>query len=99
MQEKAKQAARDSMTDLTASQEEKLKQNTEQFEQSFIFVDYNSEAKTLEEIQRELGGRMKDGELNAYLIVPENYNEENARFRFFSRKSGDFIVNSHWKMR
>ena len=94
MQEKAKQAARDSMTNLTASQEEKLKQNTEQFEQSFIFVDYNSEAKTLEEIQRELGGRIAGGELHAYLIVPENYNEESAKFRFFSRKSGDFIVNS-----
>ncbi len=94
MQERAKQAAKDSMTDLTASQEEKLKQNTEQFEQSFVFVDYNPEAKALEEIQRELGGRMKDGELDAYLIIPENYNEENAKFRFFSRKSGDFIVNS-----
>jgi ABC-2 type transport system permease protein len=94
MREKAKQAARESKMDLTASQEEKLKQDTSQFEQSFIFVDYNPEAKTLEEIQRELGGRMKDGELDAYLIVPENYNEENARFRFFSRKSGDFIVNS-----
>ncbi len=94
MQEKAKQAARDSMTDLTASQEEKLKQNTEQFEQSFVFVDYNGEAKTIEQIQRELGGRIKDGELDAYLIIPENYNDENAKFRFFSRKSGDFIVNS-----
>src|SRR5688500_16004372 len=87
MQEKAKQAARDSMTDLSASQQEKLKQNTEQFEQSFVFVDYNAEAKTLEQIQRELGGRMASGELDAYLIVPENLTEENAKFRFFSRKA------------
>ena len=94
MQAKAKQAAQDSKMDLTASQEEKLKQNTEQFEQSFVFVDYNAEDKTLEQIQRELGGRMAGGELDAYLIVPENLTEENAKFRFFSRKASDFIINS-----
>ena len=94
MQEKAKQAARDSMTDLTASQQEKLRQNTEQFEQSFVFVDYNTETKTVEQIQRELGDRIAAGELDAYLIVPENLTEENARFRFYSRKASDFIINS-----
>lgn len=94
MRERAEQAARESKMDLSASQQEKLKQDTSQFEQSFVFVDYNPEAKPLEEIQRELGIKMKDGELDAYLIIPENYNEENAKFRFFSRKSGDFIINS-----
>ena len=32
--------------------------------------------------------------LDAYLIVPENYGDENADYKFFSRKSGDFISNS-----
>jgi ABC-2 type transport system permease protein len=94
MRERAEQAARESMTNLSVQQDEKLKRDLRQFEQSFVFVDYNAEMKTAEQIQRELAGRISAGELDAYLMIPENLDEENAKFRFYSRKAGDFIVNS-----
>ncbi|HSK72368.1 MAG TPA: ABC transporter permease [Pyrinomonadaceae bacterium] len=94
IQAKAKQAARDSMNDLTASQEEKLQRNAEQFGQSFAFVNYDAAGKPLEQIRGELNGRIREGNLDAYLIIPENFADENARYEFFSRKSGDFIANT-----
>ncbi len=94
MRERAQQAARESMTNLSVQQDEKMKRDLQQFEQSFVFVDYNAETKTAEQIQRELAGRISAGELDAYLLIPENISDENAGFRFFSRKSGDFIVNA-----
>jgi hypothetical protein len=57
------------------------------------------ETKSAEEIRAELAERISAGELDAYLIVPENYADENARYEFFSRKSGDFIVNETLKER
>lgn len=57
MREKAKKAAKEQFTDISASQEEKLKRNTEQFEQSVIFVDYQAKGKSNEQIRRELGER------------------------------------------
>lgn len=94
MREKAEQAAKEQIQNLTASQEEKMKRDMKQFEDSFDFVDYNGEGKSVEQIERELGGRISGGELDAYLIIPENYGDENAGYQFFSRKSGDFIINS-----
>jgi ABC-2 type transport system permease protein len=33
-------------------------------------------------------------ELDAYLIVPPNFESAGAKFEFFSRKAGDFVINS-----
>ena len=33
-------------------------------------------------------------ELDAYLIVPPNYEATDAKFEFYSRKAGDFVANS-----
>ena len=94
MREKAMKAAKESLQNITVSQEEKMKGDMAQFEDSFVFVDYYAESKSTEQIERELGGKIRDGEIDAYLIVPENYGDENADYKFFSRKSGDFISNS-----
>ena len=54
-----------------------------QFEENFVFVDYDAEGKSLEQIERELGGKIRDGEIDAYLIVPENYGDRKCRFSIF----------------
>ena len=94
MREKAARAAKDALSNITVQQDEKMKRDLAQFEESFVFVDYRTESKSDEQIQRELGERIRDGELDAYLIVPENYGDENTLYQFYSRKSGDFIINS-----
>src|SRR5687768_5134088 len=89
---KAERAAKDSMKDLNASQEEKMKRQSEQLGESFIFTDYSPDEKSPEQIRRELNAKIIDKELDAYLIIPENIESSDAKFEFFSRKAGDFIT-------
>ena len=97
IEERAKQSAQESMKNLTPNQEEKMKRDMAQFQDSFNFTDFDGAGKTSEQIRGELTDRIKRGELDAYLLIPENYADENARYEFFSRKSGDFIVNETLK--
>lgn len=94
IEQKAQQAAKDSIKNINASQEEKMKRGSEQMSENFAFVDYNGDGKSVEEIRRELSGKIKGDELNAYLIIPENFDAPNAKYEFYSRKSGDFVTNS-----
>ena len=97
MREKAAEAARESLGNLTATQEEKLKRDMAQFEENFVFVEYRAEEKSREQIERELREKVRAGEIDTYLIVPENYADPDARYEFYSRKSGEFLVNSTLK--
>jgi ABC-2 type transport system permease protein len=97
IEQRAKQSAEESLKNLTPNQEEKMKRDLAQFQDSFKFVDFEAAGKSSEQIRAELVSRIKNGELDAYLIVPENYAQEDAKYEFFSRKSGDFIVNETLK--
>jgi ABC-2 type transport system permease protein len=95
--EKAEKAAKDSATDLSASQREQMKRGTEQFGKSFVFSDYEAGEKSLEQIRRELNGKITANEIDAYLLIPQNIENADAKFEFFSRKAGDFITNDTLK--
>ena len=94
IEEKARQALKDSQTKLDASNEEKMKNGAKQIGGSFVFVDYDSENKPPEQIKNELTAKILKGELDAYLIVPQDFESSSAKFEFYSRKAGDFVVNS-----
>ncbi len=89
---RAEQAAKDSLGDLTASQEEQLKRGTEQMASGFVFVDYDAAGKAPDEIRRELNSKAAAGEIDAYLLIPPDINEREP-FEFRSRKAGDFVTN------
>ncbi|REJ78198.1 MAG: ABC transporter permease [Acidobacteria bacterium] len=91
--EKAKKAAEESLTDITASQDEKLKRSAEQLGGTFTFVPYEAREKAVDEIRRELSAKVAAGELEAFLIIPKDINSE-AKFGYYSRKAGDFVINS-----
>jgi len=91
--EKARKAARESMTDLTSSQDEKMRRSAEQFGGSFQFVDYDASGKSAELILAELLKRVANGTLEAFLIVPSDISGD-TDFIYYSRKSSDFVVNS-----
>lgn len=97
MMEKARKAAKDSMTDLTASQDEKMKRNAQQFVESFIFVDFPYDANRSAAIRQDLTDKIIGKEIDAYLIVPANIDDPNAVFEFRSRKGGDFVTNDTFK--
>lgn len=92
--EKAQQAAKESFGNLDASREEKMRNNATQLGESFAFIDYSSEEKSLEQIRRELNGQIQEKQIDAYLIIPQNFDTPEAKFEYFSRNTGDFITNS-----
>lgn len=92
--EKAEKAAKESFKDLDASSDEKMKRNAQQFGESFIFTDYPAADKAPEEIRRELNAKIIAKELDAYLIIPPDFDSTDAKFEFFSRRAGDIITSS-----
>ncbi|MDQ3323842.1 MAG: hypothetical protein M3525_15615, partial [Acidobacteriota bacterium] len=72
IQAKAREAAQDSLENIDASQEERIKTGTRQLRGSFAFIDYDANEKSTEQIRRELNGRIQEKQLDSYLIVPQN---------------------------
>jgi len=90
MSARVEEIAKDSLTNLDASQQEQMKRSAEQFSTPFVFTDYNFAEKSLEQIRRELGEKITAKELEAYLIIPNNLDAVDAKYEFRSRKAGDF---------
>jgi len=93
LREKARQAAKDSIGDMTASQEERMKHGVEQLASGFAFIDYDAAGKPLEQVRRELNAKAAGDEIDAYLIIPEKIDASDAKFEFRSRKAGDFVAS------
>ena len=93
-EEKLEQDEDEALKNLTATQKEQMERAAKQIEQAFVFVEHNSDAKAIEEIKRELNGKITEKEIDAYLIVPPNYDAADANFEFFSRKADDIISKS-----
>jgi ABC-2 type transport system permease protein len=97
MMAKARKAAADSLQDINASQEDRMKQNAQQFVETFRFIDQRYDPDRTAAIRQELSQKIIDGEIDAYLIIPENVDDPAATFEFRSRKAGDFITNDSFK--
>lgn len=91
--EKAKQASKESMSDIGASQQEKMRNDVARFVQDFVLVEYPAEGKSTEAVRSDLREKILAGEIDAYLIVPDDFDSSAARFEFRSRKGGDFVSN------
>lgn len=97
MVEKAKKAARDSMMEFDATQEEKMRNTAAQFMQDFVLVAYDTTGKSAESLRSELLAKVLSSEIDAYLIVPANIDSSEEKFEFRSRKGGDFISNKTFR--
>ncbi len=97
MQERVSKAAEESLKKLETNQEEKLKRDLARFQESFSIVDFDVAGKADEQIRTELAARVAGGQLDAYLIIPANYGAQDAHFEYYSRKSGDFVINETLK--
>lgn len=95
--ERAKSAANDALKNLTPDQQDQMKRNTAQMQEGFSFIDFDATGKTDEQIRSELTGQIREKSLDAYMIVPADYGDGAAVYEFYSRKSGDFIVNESLK--
>jgi ABC-2 type transport system permease protein len=89
----AKRAAERSRTDMAASQDEKVKNAARQLAAGFVFIHFNSEGKSTEHIRQELNAMASGDEIDAYLLIPANVNDPDAKVEYRSRKGGDFVAN------
>jgi ABC-2 type transport system permease protein len=60
----------------------------------FILVDYSTDEKDEEQIQRELKAKISNGEIDAYIIIPRNFMDTSAKFELYSRRAEDVLLNS-----
>lgn len=60
----------------------------------FILVDYSTDEKDEEQIQRELKAKILNGEIDAYIIIPRNFTDASAKFELYSRRAEDVLLNS-----
>ena len=91
--EKSREAAGESFKNIDATQAEKLKDSAKQIGGNFAFEDYKTDGKPIEAVRRELTRRIQEDTLDAYLIVPDDFNAADAKFEFYSRNSSDFVTN------
>ncbi|HLM62454.1 MAG TPA: ABC transporter permease, partial [Pyrinomonadaceae bacterium] len=92
MKAKQAQAMKNSMKNMEAPADERMKNSAEQFVESFVFTDYDADEKPLEQIRRELNGKIIEKEFDAYLIIPNDFAAADAKFEFRSRKAGAFAA-------
>ncbi len=97
MVEKARKAARDSMVNLDASQEEKMRNNAAMFMQDFALITVPQSESVSADLRANLLNRILADEIDAFLIIPENFSYPDARFEYRSRKGADFISNDTFK--
>lgn len=88
MLEKSREALNDSFNDLTPSHEEGMKRNAAALESGYVFVDYDANGKSDEQIRRELLGLLLDSKIDAYLLIPANLSGDQP-FEFRTRRSQD----------
>ena len=92
LETKAREAAKDQMDGLTASQEEKMKRGAKQLASVFILIDFDTTGKTPEHIRQELNAQAAGDEIDAYLLIPADIDAPDAKVEFRSRKTGDFVA-------
>ncbi len=97
MRERAAQASKESVEKINVQPDEKMRRDMEQFQDSFNFVDYNGDTKDLEQVRRELSGKIAADELDAYLIIPANFDQKDANFEFYSRNAGNIFIRETLK--
>src|SRR6185436_1201783 len=73
--ERTEQTAKGAQFDITASQNERLKDSAKQTAEGFVFVDYNATGKSAEQIRSELNEKAVADEIDAYLLIPADYKD------------------------
>ena len=98
MQARARRAAEESMKDFSPSQEEQMRRGSEQFAETFQFIDYTLRGGVVtNDVRADLNAMLVGGQADAYLIIPDDINSNVASFEFRSRKAGDFVVNDSFR--
>ena len=88
-----REAAKPQIKDMSATQDERMRRGAKRMASGIIFVDYDPDGKPRETVRAELNLMAADDDIDAYLIIPDNAADPDARYEFLSRKAGDFVVS------
>lgn len=94
---KVREAAKNQLGELNATQEEKMKRGAEMLASGFRFIDYSWGGRSMDDVRRELNLKAAGDEIDAYLIIPPDLSARGATFEFRSRKAGDFVAGDTLK--
>jgi ABC-2 type transport system permease protein len=95
--ERRRRASLEALSEGSPSQEDQIKLASQQLGENFIFQHFEPGTMTNEEIRRELAAKVTAGDIDAFLIIPENYGDAGAVYEFRSRKAGDIITNDSFR--
>ena len=90
--ENFKKANEDAFKKVEVNQQEKLKDTAQQFGGTFVIEELKPDGKSVESLRQELSERINKETLDAYLIIPENFDSTDAKFDFYARNASDFIT-------
>ena len=93
MLERAKAASGEQLKNISADQQEQMRRSAAQFMQDFVIVPVATAGRNENELRTEMLGMIDNDAVDAYLLIPANENDPEARFEFRSRKGSDFISN------
>jgi hypothetical protein len=96
MMEKAKAASSEQFKNIPASQQDKMRNNAAQFIQDFVIEPVATAGKSESELRSEMLEQINRGELDAYLIIPSDIEDPNAKYEFRSRKGSDFYFQRYF---
>lgn len=91
--EKTRQAAVESLSNIDASQTEKLRSTTAQFAQQYRLELVDAKGLTPDAVRTLLVKKIMDGDSDAYLIIPNDPGDPDAQYEFRSRRGGDMVGN------
>ncbi len=95
--ERVRRQARESISNISVSQDQQLQRSAQMIESAYQFVDLDTTEKSGEELRQFLLSKVTANEIDGYLIVPDNVNDPKAVFEFRSRKGGDILSGGTFK--
>lgn len=95
--ERLQKANEDALKKINSSQAEQMKDSADKMGADFELEEVKSNGKTPEQIQNELSQRITEQNLDAYLIIPANFDTKDANFEFYARNASDFISRERVK--
>src|SRR5215213_2441569 len=90
MTERAREASSEQFKNISADQQERMRNGAAQFMQDFVIVPVATAGKNEAELRNQMLGQIDRDEIDAYLIIPADADNADARFEFRSRKGSDF---------
>lgn len=83
-----------SLDKLNPSQKDQIEETAKLFGGDFKVVDFDAFGKTSDEIKTILNSLVEKKELDAYIIIPKDIDSKDSKFELYSRKAGDFLINT-----